>query len=94
MSKPPVTLPPPKQAMDAPRLIAQLEKQLAQCMLADRFPLRRRLQQLRGMNEQSKLEKTLVDIAQKLQASIARYQSRLALLPKPEYPPELPVSGR
>ncbi|MES2552852.1 MAG: helicase-related protein, partial [Pseudomonadota bacterium] len=86
-------------------------------MLVDRFPLRRRLQQARGMHEQGKsalpgkepvgkaslenlhvenspVEKALVEIARKLQASIARYQSRLALLPKPEYPPELPVSGR
>lgn len=77
------------------QLISQLEKQLSQCMLADRFPLKRRLQQLKEALKQNKpVDKTLVEIAHKVQASQQRLQARLAALPKPEYPPELPVSGK
>lgn len=77
------------------QLITQLEKQLPQCMLADRFPLKRRLNQLRDALKQNKpVDKSLVDIAHKVQASQQRLQARLSALPKPEYPPELPVSGK
>lgn len=77
------------------QLISQLEKQLPQCMLADRFPLKRRLNQLRDALKQNKpVDKSLVDIAHKIQASQQRLQARLAALPTPEYPPELPVSGK
>ncbi|MDP8568060.1 ATP-dependent RNA helicase HrpA [Methylophilus aquaticus] len=64
-------------------------------MLADRFPLKRRLQQLRDAVKQHKpVDKALVEIAQKIHASQQRLQARLAALPKPDYPPELPVSGK
>lgn len=77
------------------QLISQLEKQLPQCMLADRFPLKRRLNQLRDALKQNKpVDKFLVDIAHKIQASQQKLQARLAGLPTPEYPPELPVSGK
>lgn len=77
------------------QLISQLEKQLPQCMLADRFPLKRRLNQLRDALKQNKpVDKPLVDIAHKIQASQQKLQARLAALPTPEYPPELPVSGK
>lgn len=77
------------------QLISQLEKQLPQCMLADRFPLKRRLNQLRDALKQNKpVDKSLVDIAHKIQASQQKLQARLAALPKPEYPPELPVSAK
>jgi len=77
------------------QLISQLEKQLPQCMLADRFPLKRRLNQLRDALKQNKpVDKSLLDIAHKVQASQQRLQARLSALPKPEYPPELPVSGK
>lgn len=82
-------------AVSPSQLIAQLEKQLIQCMLADRFPLKRRLQQLKDALKQSKpVDKSLVDIAHKVQASQQRLQARLVALPKPEYPLELPVSGK
>jgi len=82
-------------AVPSIHLISQLEKQLSQCMLADRFPLKRRLQQLKEALKQNKpVDKTLVEIAHKVQASQQRLQARLAALPKPEYPPELPVSGK
>lgn len=77
------------------QLITQLEKQLPHCMLADRFPLKRRLHQLRDALKQNKpVDKSLVDIAHKVQTSQQRLQARLSALPTPEYPPELPVSGK
>lgn len=82
-------------AVSPTQLITQLEKQLSQCMLADRFPLKRRLHQLRDALKQNKpVDKSLVDIAHKVQASQQRLQARLSALPKPEYPLELPVSGK
>lgn len=82
-------------AVSPTQLITQLEKQLSQCMLVDRFPLKRRLNQLRDALKQNKpVDKSLVDIAHKVQASQQRLQARLSALPKPEYPPELPVSGK
>ena len=64
-------------------------------MLADRFPLRRRLQQAKGLLKQNKpVEKSLTDIARKVQSSSQRLAQRLEKLPKPEYPLELPVSSR
>lgn len=85
----------PMTAVSPAQLISQLEKQLPQCMLADRFPLKRRLNQLRDALKQNKpVDKALVDIAHKVQASQQKVQARLAGLPKPDYPPELPVSGK
>ncbi len=64
-------------------------------MLMDQHPLRRRLRQAREMlSENKSVEKIVVDIAQKIQASEQKRQQRLALLPKPDYPAELPVSAR
>jgi ATP-dependent RNA helicase HrpA len=80
---------------DTQQLISHLEKQLPHCMLADRFPLGRRLRQARDLVKQGKpSDKVLTDIARKVQASTQRYQQRLAQLPKPKYPLELPVSSR
>ena len=77
------------------QLISQLEKQLSDCMLADRFPLKRRLQQARALIQQQKpVGNSLADIARKIEASQQRFKTRLNLLPKPEYPLELPVSAR
>jgi ATP-dependent helicase HrpA len=77
------------------QLISQLQKQLQTCMLVDRFPLQRRLRQASDTLKQDKpVEQSLVDIARKIQFSQQRYQARLAALPKPEYPPELPVSSK
>ncbi len=77
------------------QLISQLEKQLPACMLVHRFVLRRRLQQAKDLLKQQKpIEKSLVDIANAIQRSTQQYQLRLAQLPKPEYPLELPVSGK
>ena len=75
--------------------IQTLVKQLPTCMLVDRFPLRNRLNQARTLSEQNKpVEKSLNEVAQKIRSSQAKYAARLKNLPKPEYPLELPVSGR
>ncbi len=78
----------------------QIETTLALCMLADRFALRRKLrdvadlQKLANENPMSKAQRLLGEIAQKINKSQEKYQQRLANLPKPEYPLELPVSSR
>jgi ATP-dependent helicase HrpA len=79
---------------------ANFDAVLQACMLADRFPLRRKMQELRVLQKsgdeksQAKAQRLMNEIAQKLHTSQKKYQQRLATLPKPEYPLELPVSGR
>jgi ATP-dependent helicase HrpA len=81
--------------LPARQIISQLEAQLSTCMLADRFPLRRRLQQARSSMEQNKLaDKILAELATKVRDSSARLAARKLGLPKPEFPDELPVSGK
>ncbi|WP_370690412.1 ATP-dependent RNA helicase HrpA [Methylotenera sp.] len=69
-------------------------------MLADRHALRRKLrdaadlQKLKDEKSAVKAHRLLGEVAQKIRTSQARYQSRLSNLPNPEYPPELPVSGK
>ncbi|MGQ0443254.1 MAG: ATP-dependent RNA helicase HrpA [Methylophilaceae bacterium] len=64
-------------------------------MLADIYPLRHRLMQAKEALAQNKpVDKTLHDIVSRIQSSIAKLQARKLGLPKPEYPPELPVSLR
>ena len=75
--------------------IQALLKQLPSCMLADRFPLRNRLNQIKSLLDQNKpVEKSLNEISQKIHSSQAKYAARLANLPKPDYPLELPVSSK
>ncbi|NOS97137.1 MAG: DEAD/DEAH box helicase, partial [Methylotenera sp.] len=69
-------------------------------MLADRFALRRKLrdvadcQKLKDEKSELKAQRLLAEIAQKVRASQQKFAARLANLPKPEYPLELPVSSR
>ncbi|MGZ8251846.1 MAG: ATP-dependent RNA helicase HrpA, partial [Methylophilaceae bacterium] len=64
-------------------------------MLIDRFPLQRRLQQARAALEAGKLsDGILAEITAKIRASATRMGARKLNLPKPEFPEELPVSGR
>lgn len=80
---------------DISQQIQTLWKQLPTCMLADRFPLRNRLNQAKTLAQQNKpVDKSLSEIAQKIRASQAKYAARLTALPKPEYPLELPVSSK
>jgi len=70
-------------------------KQLPNCLLADRFPLRKRLYKARDLLKQNKpTDKALKELEAKVQTSTARLQQRIAQLPKPNYPDELPVSAR
>ena len=76
-------------------LIAHLFTQLNSCMLADRFPLKNRLNQTKTLLLQNKLtEKALTEITHKIRHSQAKFALRLSNLPKPEYPLDLPVSSR
>jgi ATP-dependent helicase HrpA len=73
---------------------------LQTCMLADRHGLRRKwrdvadLQKLKDEKSALKAQRLLGEIAQKVHQSQQKYAARLASLPKPEYPLELPVSSR
>ncbi len=88
------------QTKPEPLIPANLEAALQTSMLADRFPLRRKLQEVKTLQKsgddksQAKAQRLMNEMAQKLHASQKKYQQRLHDLPKPEYPPELPVSGK
>jgi len=79
---------------------ANFEAALQACMLADRYTLRRKMQEVRVLQKagdeksQAKAQRLMNEIAQKLHTSQKKYQQRLAALPKPEYPLELPVSSK
>src|SRR5450830_302848 len=77
------------------QIISQLEKLLPACMLVDSFNLRRKLQQTRASLEQGKpVDRLIAEISSKLRESVARLEARKLGLPKPDFPSELPVSGR
>ena len=73
---------------------------LQSCMLADRHVLRRKLrdatdlQKLKDEKSVAKAQRLLGEVAQKVRTSQQKFATRLANLPKPEYPLELPVSGK
>lgn len=77
-----------------------LNDALNSCMLVDRHALRRKLrdvidlQKLSNEHVKIKIQRLSGEIVQKIKASQAKYTARLANLPKPEYPLELPVSSR
>lgn len=81
-------------------LPADFEATLARCMLADRYPLRRKMQEVKALKKSgdikstARAERLVNEIAQKLHQSQQAYQQRLMHLPTPDYPPELPVSGK
>ena len=79
---------------------ANFDTALQTCMLADRYALRRKMQEVKVL-QKSGDEKSLVkaqrlvnEIVQKLHVSQKKYGLRLTSLPRPEYPLELPVSSR
>ncbi len=79
---------------------SEINAQLAQCMQADRHGLRRKLRDLADLHKAGD-EKSLdrvprlqAELMQKMRASQQKYAARLAALPRPEYPAELPVSGK
>ncbi|HPV31775.1 MAG TPA: ATP-dependent RNA helicase HrpA [Methylotenera sp.] len=69
-------------------------------MLVDRHALRRKLRDVADLQKigdaqaNGKAQRLLGEVAQKMRASQAKYAARLANLPKPDYPLELPVSGK
>ncbi len=69
-------------------------------MLADRHALRRKardaddLLKLKDEKSTLKAQRLLGEIAQKVRTSQAKFAARLAHLPQPKYPLELPVSSR
>ncbi|MDI1307984.1 MAG: ATP-dependent RNA helicase HrpA [Methylotenera sp.] len=69
-------------------------------MLADRHALRRKLrdatdlQKLKDEKSVARAQRLLGEISQKVRTSQQKFAARLANLPKPEYPLELPVSGK
>jgi ATP-dependent helicase HrpA len=77
-------------------LIAEINR----CMLADRHTLKRKLRDVQDLQKQNKAplsqkaQRMLGEIAQKIKTSQARFEARLAALPKPDYPIELPVTGK
>ena len=79
---------------------AQFSTALQTCMLADRHALRRKardaedLFKLKDEKSALKAQRLLGETAQKIHHSQQKFVARLANLPKPEYPLELPVSSR
>jgi ATP-dependent helicase HrpA len=79
---------------------ANFSTALQSCMLADRHALRRKLrdaadlQKLKDEKSVAKAQRLLAEVAQKARTSQQKFAARLANLPKPEYPLELPVSGK
>ena len=64
-------------------------------MLADRHRLRRRLRAIaRRAREGHAPEETLAKVEADIERSVALAERRAASLPKPEFPPELPITAR
>ncbi|MEY3244633.1 MAG: hypothetical protein RJB20_876, partial [Pseudomonadota bacterium] len=74
---------------------------MATCMLQDRHALRRKFREAMAFAKnpadawgKAKAQRLLAEIKQKIGSSQQKYNARLANLPKPSYPMELPVSGK
>jgi ATP-dependent helicase HrpA len=77
------------------RVIEQFEAQLPHCMLADRYPLQRKLRDARDALKAGKpADRILADVAAKIESSSRRYAARRASLPKPDFGQDLPVNQR
>jgi ATP-dependent helicase HrpA len=79
---------------------ANFDHALQSAMIADHFLLRRKFQEIKSLQKnadekaQAKAQRLMNELAQKLHQSQKKFAQRLAQLPKPEYPPELPVSAK
>ncbi|MET0122753.1 MAG: ATP-dependent RNA helicase HrpA [Candidatus Thiodiazotropha sp. 6PLUC9] len=70
-------------------------KELEHCMMADRHRFRRRLRGLKKRAEKdANYSKAMLDLTQQIKASQQRLEKRQALIPRPSFPSELPVSQR
>ena len=74
---------------------------MSTCMLQDRHALRRKFREAMALaknpadaGDKAKAQRLLAEIKQKTGSSQQKYNARLANLPKPSYPMELPVSGK
>ncbi|MCF8185652.1 MAG: ATP-dependent RNA helicase HrpA [Sulfuritalea sp.] len=95
-----MNLSPPENLKSKVLTSATLESALQTCMIADRFVLRRKLrealesQKLTDDKSAIKAQRLLNEISQKIRTPQQKFTARYTHLPKPEYPPELPVSGK
>ena len=86
--------------MSLPFNHSHFQATLQTCMLADKYALRRKARDVEDLLKQKdeksiqKAQRLINEIAQKISISQAKYAVRLANLPRPEYPLELPVSAR
>jgi ATP-dependent helicase HrpA len=77
------------------RIVEQFEAQLPQCMLADRYPLQRKLRDARDALKAGKpAERLLAELATRIESSSRRYAARRDALPQPEFAQDLPVNQR
>lgn len=74
---------------------------MATCMLQDRHALRRKFREATALAKnpadvggKAKAQHLWAEIKQKIGSSQQKYKARLANLPEPSYPMELPVSGK
>ena len=78
--------------------LTQLESKLESCMQLDRHRFRQKLSRLKKQRgkEGYKVKHThaLKDLEKQILTSIEKAEARQAVLPKPEYPEELPISGK
>ncbi len=75
--------------------LPELEARLAECMLADRYPLQRKLRDIREACKLNKpVDRLLTETAARFEASMRKFAARKAALPKPEYLQDLPVNLR
>ncbi|MDC8831299.1 ATP-dependent RNA helicase HrpA [Alteromonas gilva] len=80
--------------MPKPSPLSALLSQLSQCLIKDRFPLRRQIQRLKHADlSDEQNQQLLARIVERINASIQRCEARAASVPAIEYPP-LPVSDR
>jgi len=65
------------------------------CMLSDRHVLQRRLHQLKNKEKENKqIKQDLTRLLDRMEDSRQKAERRSSLLPKPSFPPELPISER
>jgi ATP-dependent helicase HrpA len=75
--------------------LPELESRLAECMLADRHALQRKLREAKEAGKLNKpVERLLSEIAARFESSTRKYHARRAALPRPEYLQDLPVNLR
>jgi ATP-dependent helicase HrpA len=73
----------------------QLESYLQHCLLKDRYPFQRRLNQLQRRARDGKpIDQSLQKLAGEMEISVVKRARRRDQLPLPQYPEELPISQR